>query len=66
MPVFKFQGYVYYSGRFLAFFKSCETQDKIPDFLQDLQDSKNFRFFLLFLSFQPEKVVNFTTNIFYV
>ena len=45
MPVFKFQGYVYYSGRFLAFFKSCETQDKIPDFLQDLQDSKNFQFF---------------------
>ena len=58
-----------YSGQFLAFLKSCETQDKFPNFLrdlQDLQDSKNFQFFLLFLSFQPEKVINFTTNIFYV
>ena len=58
-----------YSGQFLAFLKSCETQDKFPNFLrdlQDLQDSNNFQFFLLFLSFQPEKVINFTTNIFYV
>ena len=59
----------HYSGQFLAFLKSCETQDKFPNFLrdlQDLQDSKNFQFFLLFLSFQTENVVNFTTNIFYV
>ena len=58
-----------YSGQFVAFLKSCQTQDKFPNFLrdlQDLQDSKNFQFFLLFLSFQPEKVINFTTNIFYV
>ena len=55
-----------YSGQYLAFLKSCETQDKFPNFLWDFQDSKNFQFFLLFLSFQPEKLVNFTTNIFYV
>ena len=53
----------YYTRQFLAFLKSCETQDKFTNFLQD---SKNFQFFLLFLSFQPEKVINFTTNIFYV
>ena len=66
---FLFIIYCHYSGQFLAFLKSCETQDKFPNFLrdlQDLQDSKNFQFFLLFLSFQPEKVINFTTNIFYV
>ena len=53
----------YYSGQFLAFLKSCQTQDKFPNFLRDLQDSKNFEFFLLFFSFQPEKVVNFTTKV---
>ena len=29
-----------YSGQFLALLKSCETQDKIPNFLRDLQDCK--------------------------
>ena len=29
-----------YSGQFLALSKSCETQDKIPNFLRDLQDCK--------------------------
>ena len=52
-----------YSGQFVAFLKSCQTQDKFPNFLRDLQDSKNFEFFLLFFSFQPEKVVNFTTKV---
>ena len=46
-----------YSRQFLAFLKYCETQDKFPNFLQDLQDSKNLQIFLLFLSFQSGKVV---------
>ena len=29
-----------YSGRFLALLKSCETQEKILNFLRDLQDCK--------------------------
>ena len=34
---------VFYSGQFLALLKSCETQDKIPNFLRDLQDCKTWR-----------------------
>ena len=47
-----------YSGRFLAFLKSCEMRDKILDFLrdlQDLQDSKNFQFFLSKFRFSARK-----------
>ena len=48
-----------YSGRFLAFLKSFEMRDKILDFLrdlQDMQDSKNFQFFLLKFKFSGRKV----------